>query len=366
MSRLGSDPAYSEVSSEEIAKERQEMWRKATALRKSLVTFCVEHVWNFRVLKTLVSTLVEVQKFKGEVGESHCIHFGSCALLGEDGGEAPWKEGVVLTPSMEAMTQAILATDKAADTAVVFDGGSIKARRKLEELYEASSWRDNREVTIVFESSNRCRGRAWKRVFGSDNVETGQVATNFRTNKWKALIREKYTFGKEGSSTEAVYAKVPVRDMAAIPTMRPTERVVMTQNDDCPSPVAGIFDVELRGHPFSWTERKPLGWYEVFLREVRAGLVVDYSPGSGMMATACLNLGIQYVGICRTIEHCSWLTNIINLAAVEVVSRTRRSPLYQQDLSDRINVHFKELIQALHQQHAAVAESDEECSPNCD
>ena len=34
-------------------------------------------------------------------------------------------------------------------------------------------------------------------------------------------------------------------------------------------------------------------------------LVVDYSPGSGAMARACLNEGIQYVGICRSDAHVS-------------------------------------------------------------
>ena len=126
----------------------------------------------------------------------------------------------------------------------------------------------------------------------------------------------------------------------------------------CPSPAAGMFDVAARGHPFSWTERKPLSWYEVFLPEVRAALVVDYSPGSGAMARACLNLGIQCVGICRTEQHCSWLTNILNKAAVECISRNG-SPLYQQDLASCINAHFMELIDELHQQDAAVAEEDE-------
>ena len=94
---------------------------------------------------------------------------------------------------------------------------------------------------------------------------------------------------------------------------------------------------------------------KVFLPEVKAALVVDYSPGSGAMARACLNLGIQYVGICRSAQHCSWLTNILNKAAVECISRTG-SPLYQQDLATCINEHFKELIDELHQQDAAVAE----------
>ena len=126
----------------------------------------------------------------------------------------------------------------------------------------------------------------------------------------------------------------------------------------CPSPAAGLFDVAARGHPFSWTERKPLSWYEIFLSEVCAALVVDYSPGSGALARACLNQGIQYVGICRTDRHCSWLTNILNKAAVKCISRNE-SPLYQQDLAICISTHFAELIDELHQQDAAVADSSD-------
>ena len=143
--------------------------------------------------------------------------------------------------------------------------------------------------------------------------------------------------------------------MTSLPTMTSADRATMTFQQACPSPAAGIFDVAARGHPFSWTERKPLAWYQVFLAELCAALVVDYSPGSGAMARACLNAGIQYVGICRTEEHCSWLTNILNKAAVECISRTG-SPLYQQDLASCIDAHFKEVIQELHQQDAAVAD----------
>ena len=76
------------------------------------------------------------------------------------------------------------------------------------------------------------------------------------------------------------------------------------------------------------------------------------------MARACLNLGITYVGICRSEQHCSWLTNILNQAAVECISRNG-SPLYQQNLATCINEHFKELIDELHQQDAAVEETSD-------
>ena len=181
------------------------------------------------------------------------------------------------------------------------------------------------------------------------------TTTRFRSTKWRVQKREKYTIGTEGSNAGNVFHGVPVRTMASLPTMTGADRQAMTLKSACPSPAAGIFDVAARGHPFSWTERKPLGWYEVFLAELRAALVVDFSPGSGAMARACLNRGIQYVGISRSEQHCSWLTNILNKAAVECISRSG-SLLCQQDLASCINAHFMEVIQELHQQDAAVAD----------
>ena len=106
-----------------------------------------------------------------------------------------------------------------------------------------------------------------------------------------------------------------------------------------------------------------MSWYDVFLEEINAGLVIDLSPGSGAMARACLNQGIQYVGICRTERHCSWLTNILNKAAVECIARND-SPLYQQDLASCISAHFMDIIDDLHKQDAIV--DDEEVAEDDD
>ena len=361
LTRYMSDPVYEDARQEEVQRERQETWRKATVERKTLVTFSVCKQWTKDKLRTHLASLVAAKEFKGVIGSKHRILFGSCDLLAEDGGETPWKDGVAYSDTIDTMVTAILESSGATDTAVVFDGGSGKVRRRLEVRFEDAAWKNVRQVTLVYDSSRSCRNpKDWKRVYGNNNLETGCVATRFRSNKWTVQKREKYTLGEEGSSAGSVFANVPVRTMASLPTMAKHERAAMTFKEKCPSPAAGIFDVEARGHPFSWTEWKPLGWYEVFLPEVRAALVVDYSPGSGAMARACLDLGIQYVGICRTDQHCSWLTNILNTAAVECISRNG-SPLYQQDLATCINDHFRELIDELHQQDAAVeAESDGE------
>jgi len=87
--------------------------------------------------------------------------------------------------------------------------------------------------------------------------------------------------------------------------------------------------------------------------------VVDFSPGSGALARACLELGIKYVGICRTAEHCSWLINVTNRAAVEIATR-EGTTLYDQDLAKMLSTHFQELLDELHAQDAAKSDDEEE------
>ena len=89
------------------------------------------------------------------------------------------------------------------------------------------------------------------------------------------------------------------------------------------------------------------------------GLVVDFTPGSGAMARACLEAGILYVGVCRSQQHSSWLVNVLDRASVEIATRSGTA-LYEQDLSTCLNDHFKELIDELHAQDAAESEGEEE------
>ena len=352
LTRLKSDPTYEDAKDAELVKERNEVWRRAAAERKAYCTFSVCKQWTTQNLAKHVASLVAANDFKGIVGERHRLHFGSCDLIGNDVTTEPWKNGVMFCDEMTSMATAMLQWQGACDIAVAFDGGSTSVRRKMEEAFDEAKWRCLRQISVVYDTTGGADVRSWKRVFGSANLETGLFATRFRSNKWRVQRREKFGIGPKGSSASSVFASVPSRSLASLPTMKPGDRLLMTGS--CPIPAAGIYDVETRGHPFSWNERKPMSWYEAFLTETCTGLVIDYSPGSGCMARACLNKGIQYVGICRTDQHCSWLNNILNRAAVECISRNA-SPLYNQDLSTCIKDHFKELIEELHQQDAAVS-----------
>ena len=104
-----------------------------------------------------------------------------------------------------------------------------------------------------------------------------------------------------------------------------------------------IFECD-RGVPlYYWGERKPaLLWSDLFFC-VDAKFVVDFSPGSGSAARACMELGIEYRGICRNELHQSWLANVSDRDACCIV--TQQTPLFEQDLSEMIKKHFQDVLE---------------------
>ena len=194
-------------------------------------------------------------------------------------------------------------------------------------------------------------------MFARINVETVLVMTKFSNHKWKVTERSNVNLTGEENSHDATHSGVPIRNRNSLPRLNHDEREEIIGQS--PVPPAGLFDVAGRGHPFSWYEKKPISWYQTFLKEIAAKLVIDLTPGSGAMARACLDEGIQYVGICRSQQHSSWLVNILNRSAVESTVRSGTA-LYAQDATALINDHFKELIDELHAQDAAVSDVEGE------
>ena len=129
------------------------------------------------------------------------------------------------------------------------------------------------------------------------------------------------SFYRTTSQTEphAAYTGFPIRPRSSMPLMAAKERDEIVGQS--PSPTAGVFDVSSRGHAFSWHEKKPIEWYKTFLAEIKATLVIDVTPGSGALARACLDEGIQYIGVRRSNQHMSWLVNVLDRASVESTVR---------------------------------------------
>ena len=193
-------------------------------------------------------------------------------------------------------------------------------------------------------------------MFARRNIENGYVLTRFSATNWKVTERSEYNLTGEENSHDATYSGVPIRIRNSLPRMIQDEREAIIGQS--PIPPEGLFDVAGRGHPFSWYEKLPIPFYKTFLTEIAASLVIELTPGSGAMARACLDEGIQYIGVCRSLQHSSWLVNILNRASVESTAR-QGTALYEQDLPKCLNDHFKELIDELHAQDAA--NSEDEC-----
>ena len=86
--------------------------------------------------------------------------------------------------------------------------------------------------------------------------------------------------------------------------------------------------------------------------------MIDFTPGSGALARACLEKGIQYVGITRKSVHASWLINVLKRAAVECTTN-KGTALFEQDLATCLQDHFKELIEELNDQDAALTDDED-------
>ena len=61
---------------------------------------------------------------------------------------------------------------------------------------------------------------------------------------------------------------------------------------------------------------------------------------------------INYVVCCRTDSHASWVGNILDREACELIVK-HQSPLYEQDLSSMIQKHFEDVLTQLEQQRNA-------------
>ena len=168
----------------------------------------------------------------------------------------------------------------------------------------------------------------------------------------------------ETTSYDASYSGVKPLAWANLPLIAKQDKLTILGGSECPSPSAGHYDAS-RGMPLFCEECKPQDFLTVLLKEWMVEYVVDLSPGTGCLARACMTEGWQYVGLCRTNEHSSWLRNIVDRRALEVLASTGTA-LYEQDLAGCIRDHFKEVLEELHDQDVAVDEGTFSRSPSCE
>ena len=75
--------------------------------------------------------------------------------------------------------------------------------------------------------------------------------------------------------------------------------------------------------------------------------------GSGAVGRACLRLDIQYLAAPATEAHASWLSNVLDREACQLIVKNK-SPLFEPDLAEQIQAHFSDVLEQMREQSDAV------------
>ena len=70
---------------------------------------------------------------------------------------------------------------------------------------------------------------------------------------------------------------------------------------------------------------------------------MDLSPGSGALASACMQRGTQYLGLLGSALHMTWLTTVVDRASLKFICESG-SYLYQEDLATHLNELFADVV----------------------
>ena len=100
---------------------------------------------------------------------------------------------------------------------------------------------------------------------------------------------------------------------------------------------------------FGERERNTKELWTHSLEAVDIMAVVDLTPGSGALAEASMRRGAQYLGVCKRSTHPRWLQNSIDGDALSLVCESG-TPLCQQELAERVNRHYKNILDELNGQ----------------
>ena len=77
--------------------------------------------------------------------------------------------------------------------------------------------------------------------------------------------------------------------------------------------------------------------------------VVDATAGSGQLARACLEHGVQYTGMAKNQTHAQILNKVLDRHALSLVGQ-KGSACYDADLAVLVKEHFHDVAEMLNQQ----------------
>jgi hypothetical protein len=283
-----------------------------------------------------------VVDFKGKAGDEHRIFVCSGDLFNQEGVGEPWRQfsvpdEKVLDTSLKFLT----ASRGPCDVTLVFDGGSRKVRRTMEDIVGGMTC--SAELTIVYNKSwnTWCRRGCF---LGSANTEIGYVALPKSRGKFVVKARDEgqFTGAGEESNHYTSYTGVTLAPRTLLSRISDEEKAKVFKAPSKPTPPKWKSAITA-GIPMFWQETKPAQLWAKLLVDLNAKVVVDLTPGSGVLACACMELGVTYFGMVNHPTHLQWLTNVVDRQSLKYTV-TSGSFLYREDLATHVSALFKELI----------------------
>ena len=116
------------------------------------------------------------------------------------------------------------------------------------------------------------------------------------------------------------------------------------------------------GVPLFWLETKSMAFWLDLLEQLQVKTVVDITPGSGILASACMELGVPYFGMCINHQHHTWLSNVMDRMSLKYITQSG-SALHMDDLASQVSDIFADMLASLQEGeegHAVMEEEEEE------
>jgi len=313
----------------EMRQERVETWKNAQLARKKYATVSFSDVKTSQDVQKWFERHKAAHQFVGKAGESHRVFVFSADTFGKEGPE-PWR----LTTEKKDMAMCLefmLRQTGPCDVLLFFDGRNANDRAAMATGVQSA--RNLCELWLTYRSTKRLGRRvAW----ASDSREIGWISLPVPRTSLAVKERGDGTSEWAESTHDTVYSGVAPVPWDGLPMISAADkaRVLAVRlsastpdQSEVPSPPTKIFDAD-RGMPLYWAERKPVEFWEDILWCLDAHQVVDLSPGSGSVGRACLRAGIQYVALCRTEAHATWVSNVLDREACELTV-TNNTPLFE-------------------------------------
>ena len=167
------------------------------------------------------------------------------------------------------------------------------------------------ELWVVYAPTKRM-GR--KVCFASDNKET--CGLSLPLARTQLTVRSRQGFNKVGeeSTHDSTYTGVPPMSWGACQKFQRGPKEAILGKEPL-TPPQKLFDSSM-GMPLFWQERTTTAFWTQMLQDLVVEVVFDATAGSGQLARACLEHGVQYTGVAKNQTHAQILNKVLGRRAL--------------------------------------------------